>query len=148
MMDDITLPSGAKLKITVAPFGDAHALLKAILKAVKGLNLSPESLGVDMSLEGLRTAPPSFLSQIIEKVLSIATSDEVEQALFKCCERSVYQGVRVTREIFDDPKIGTQAREDYYQIAFKVIEANCKPFFKGAFSGFSVSALAPGQDPK
>jgi hypothetical protein len=148
MMDDmIELPSGAILKITVAPFADAHGLLKAILKAVKGMQISGDALDTDMSLDGLRKSP-AVLSQLIDKVLSIATSEEVEMMLWKCFERTTYQGVKLVRTLLDDPNLSSGIREDYYTICMKVIEANCKPFFKQTFSGLLASAQTPAANQK
>lgn len=128
---EFSLPSGAKLNVTVAPFADASALLKAILRSVKGMALSTETL--QMELGELRN--PAVFSQILDKILSVAVSDEVEEKLFRCFERSVYDGVKVTKALFDDINLGERAREDYYTICMKVIEVNCSPFFKTAFSG-------------
>lgn len=144
---EITLTSGSKLNITVAPFAQAHALLKAILKAVKGMSVSNDVLGADMSLEGIRNSPALF-TQIVEKVLAIAVSPEVEDRLFECFARATWNGERITRELFDDPKLGDQAREDYYTICLKVIEANCKPFFKQTFSGLMASSPMPAESQK
>ena len=116
-----TLPSGAELDVTVAPFADADALTKALLKAVKGVELRADILQMDMTA-------------IKDVVVGAATSDEVDRALFKCAERASYNGVKVSKGLFDDPEIGTQAREDYYHLCLKVIEVNCLPFFKAAFS--------------
>lgn len=146
-MEDINLPSGAKLHITIAPFADAHALLKAILKAVKGTQISAGTLDGDMSMDGILRSP-ELLSQIIDKVLSIATSDEVEACLWKCFERTTYQGIKLYRVLMDDPKFSDGIREDYYTICMKVIEANCKPFFKQTFSGLSILAPITDSSPK
>lgn len=146
MMEEIILPSGAKLQITVAPFADSHALLKAILRSVRGAQFSTGIMDTDMSMEGIKNSPEA-LSQIIDKVLSIATSDEVDAALRKCFERVIYQGVKLTISIFDDPNFSEDIRVDYYTICMKVIEANCKPFFKETFSGLSALAQKPVKSP-
>lgn len=143
----MTLSSGSELNITVAPFATAHGLLKAILKAVKGMSVSNDILGADMSLDGIRNSPALF-TQIVEKVLAIAVSPEVEACLFECFFRATWNGERITRELFDDPKLGEKAREDYYMICLKVIEANCKPFFKQTFSGLMVSTPTPAESQK
>lgn len=144
---EFNLPTGAKIQITVAPFADAHALLKAIMRSVKGMDFPQSILDTDMSLAGAM-GNPQLLSKIIDKILSIAVSDEVEQALFKCMERATYNGLKIDRRLFDDPNVTESLREDYYSICFKVIEANCKPFFKKTFSELSALTQAPTDAPK
>lgn len=115
------LPSGAKLQITTAPFAEAHALLKALLSASKGLQLKTDVFQMDVSV-------------LKDVMIEAATSDGVESALFRCMERAAYDGIKCSRTLFDDAKIGEQARADYYVIAWHVIEQNCAPFFGQAFS--------------
>ena len=144
---DCILPSGAKLHITVSTFVDSHALVKAIMKSVKGLNLPQNLNDTEMSIAGAM-GNPQLMATIVDKILSVAVSDEVEVALFKCMERATYEEVKITRSIFDDLKLGEQAREDYFSICSKVIEANCKPFFKKTFSALSGLTQAPTESPK
>lgn len=141
------LPSGAQLNITVAPFADAHALLKAILRSVKGMSLPQNISEVDMSMAGIAGNPQLF-GTVVDKILSVAVSDDVEKALFKCLERTTYDGVKIHPVIFDDPKYTDRIREDYYSICLKVIEANCKPFFKTAFSELLASTQTLTESPK
>jgi len=130
-----TLDSGAKLVVTIAPFQDAYALQKALLKSAKGLNISNELLSMDASA-------------VFGAVINAATSDEVEACLFKCFERCTYNDVRINKALFDDEKLGPVAREDFYGISLKIIEANCKPFFKTAFSAWSKFRTTPSDTPK
>lgn len=137
---ELILDSGAKLVITVAPFQDAHGLLKAILRSVKGTDIA--NVDIPDSLEKMRNNLQA-LSPLIDKVLSIATSDDVEVALFKCFQRVSYNDLKITRDLLDDPKIGDQLRQDYYTICYRVIEENCKPFFVRTFSGLRASPQTP-----
>lgn len=142
------MPSGAVLSVTTAPFADAWALTKATLKSLKGVALSREDLGRDFAALGdAATAVPA----IFDRIISFVTSDEVEGAVFKCAARALYApagspedfpGLRVERGLFDDPKYGNQAREDYAQIIVRVLEVNCKPFLAKALSGLWAPARA------
>lgn len=114
---DVDLPSGAKLKITVAPFPKALALNKALIRCAKGLPMQADFLQMDMGV-------------LKDALVEAATSNEVEDILFQCLERTTYNGVRVTRDLFDDLKIGEAIRKDYYPMAWEVIRANCGPFFE------------------
>jgi hypothetical protein len=132
---EIELQSGAKLSITTAPFADAHALLKALLKSAQGLPLAQNPMQMDVSV-------------LKEAVLNAAVSDEVEQAIFKCCQRVAYNGIKVTKDIFDQTPGGMDPRPDYYLICWHVIEENCGPFFVQAFSVLKERLKTPGAIPK
>jgi len=118
---DFQTASGAKLSVTQASFVDSMALHKALLASVKGLPLAQDITKMDLTV-------------LKDMVVAAATSPEVEKALFRCAERATYESVRVNEELFDDQKIGNRAREDFYEIAWKVVEVNCGPFFKRTFS--------------
>lgn len=118
---DFVLGSGARLHVTTAPFVDANALRKTLLKTAKGIPLSADPLSMDLSV-------------LKDVFIEAASSDEVERVLFKCMERVSYQDVKVTPALFDDLKLGEQARTDLLEMYWKVIEVNCGPFFLKAFS--------------
>ncbi len=118
---EFTLPSGSKMVVSEASYVDANALLKALLKTAKGVQLAKNPLETDVTM-------------LKEIVLEAATSDDVDRMIFKCAERAVYENVKVTRELFDDPKLKEKARGDYFLILWHVIEVNCGPFFGKTFS--------------
>lgn len=136
---DFTLGSGAKLTVSIAPFQDSLDLNKAILESIKGLNLSGEFLKSNLKSFNLSEIDLSdfkdLINELINKILSISTSEKVEKCIFKCAERATYENVRVTKDLFDDVKLGQKARADYYEICLKIIEVNCSPFFAKTFSG-------------
>lgn len=132
---DFVLGSGAKLHITTSPFTDANALRKALLKTAKGLPLAADPMAMDISI----------LKDIF---IEAASSDDVERCLFKCMERTSYQDVKVTASLFDDPKLGDQARTDMLEIYWKVIEVNCSPFFVKAFSALKARLASGAATPK
>jgi hypothetical protein len=115
MSQTIELPSGVTAEITVAPWADANALRKAIQRTMVGVNMDMNVLMKDA------TAMFDFHK--------IATDDAVEACLMKCFERVVYDGVKFTKDLLDDPKIGESLRKDYFPLSMEVIKANCLPFF-------------------
>lgn len=135
------MPSGATLVITVAPFADAWALMRSSLKTLKGMDLKPSDLKLDInSLSGNTSA----FSLIVDRVVDFATSPEVEAAIWKCAQRALYipagsdvafPGTKVSPHLFDDPEYGNSAREDYSKIVTSLLEVNCKPFLVKALSG-------------
>lgn len=135
------LPSGATLSVTVAPFADAWALMKASLKTLKGMDLTAEDLKRDMAT---LLSTPSALALILDRIVDFATSSEVESAMWRCAQRSLYipagsdpafPGTKVNQNLFDDPVHGNSAREDYTRILMAILEVNCKPFLAKALSG-------------
>ena len=130
MNETFTLKSGATLLVTEAPYVDARRLRNELVKAAKGVPGLDDSI-VAAGLGGLKNAE---LGPILDAVLTAGSSEELENAIFKCGERADYQGNRVTLALMDDPKLSTQARQDYYEIALKIIEVNCRPFLQGALS--------------
>lgn len=133
-MPEFTLPSGARLSVTPAPFEDVMDLKTAIGNAIGKFALSSDFVNADMSLSGILT-DPTILSELADKIKTVAISKDVRAALFKCFTRVTYNDVKVTRDTFDDPKSGDDARKDYYAICTKVIEVNLRPFFELTFSG-------------
>lgn len=123
---DFNLDSGAKLHVTVAPFQDAKALSKALIKSVGGVPLSDNLMNMDMSV-------------FKDILVNAATSDEVESALVRCMERATYNGIKVNNGLFDDPTMGDNARKDYFLICTKIVEVNCLPFFEQALSKLKTS---------
>lgn len=143
---EFRMPSGATLSVTMSPYVSASALTKAILKCLRGLELTPDMVAVDLASLGQK---PELLSQLLDKLLAVTTSDDVETAIFDCATRASYTvpgidgSARVNRELFDDPKVGDKAREDHYAIFLHVVEVNCKPFFKQAFSKLATPRKTP-----
>lgn len=116
-----TLQSGAKLQVTIASFQEAKNLLKALMKAAAGIPLGANPLDMDVTV-------------LKDALINAATSDEVEQALWVCLDRCLYEGLRITPDLFDNAQMGAKIRKDYFAICAKVVEVNCGPFFEQALS--------------
>lgn len=119
-----TLKSGAKLSITTAPFEVAINLVEAVKKATFGL---PSSI------------------EIPDVVLS---NPEVRLALYAAWDTCLYDTARVSKQLFDDPKLGDKARADYFEICSRVIEVNSKPFFLNLRSESTVTEVPPTENPR
>ena len=119
---NFVLPSGAKLTVSESSYADATALLKALTRCAKGIPLPKDLLDADVTV-------------LKDMLVEATVSDEVDAALFKCAQRAVYEGVRVEKGIFDDPKMLEKGvRGDYFLILWHIVEVNCGPFFGKAFS--------------
>ncbi len=130
---------GKELLITPASFSEAMALQKAIGRALKGTKL-------ELPANAVAEISPDTFGDIIGAILGVATSDEVEAALFACSERALYgpNKVKVDRDFFEQ----VENRELYYPIMVEVIKANVGPFFKGLASKFGALMGKSGDSQK
>lgn len=134
--EKVSLPSGAVLEMTVAPFLEGRRLLSAVSACIK-------SVKVDASL-----GDASNLNSLKDVFLSCLTSKDVEDALLECMKRCTYNGQRITSwDIFEDMK----AREDYMTICVEVAKFNLAPFTKNLLqllSGILKTKTVIGQELK
>lgn len=138
---EFSLPSGAKLYVGIASFAHAKALHDAVMSELRGKGVA--SLDVVEIQQAISGKSQEGLNVIVDKMLAIAASKEIESAIFACADSALYMvdgsqesSVKVSRAIFDDPKTRDSARDDFYQISAKVAEVNLRPFFKALFSMF------------
>lgn len=118
-MKEVTLQSGAKLKIDVAPFMDAKALYQAVLEELRTVEVDERSESQADLIKNLFCA--SF------------TSKKIDQALAKCMERALYNGLKITNETWEP----VEARADYMLVCFEVAKENLAPFVKSLSAEFS-----------
>lgn len=122
---------GKELKITPASFEEARRLAKAVERAVKGNKIDlPSDIDEELS--------PEMLGGLIDAILSVDLSDEVEEALFECAKRaSLGDEERITKDFFEP----VERRKHFYPVMWEVLQANLAPFFGEAFT--KLQGLAP-----
>lgn len=123
-MQEFTTASGAQVKMAVASFQDATALKNAILKELKNAGIKIERKQ-EINIE--------LLESLLPFIVGFETSPEVNNALFKCLERCLYNDAKITKETFEE----VEARSDYYEIVGRCIYTNLFPFFKNLPSLFT-----------
>lgn len=131
MTEDITLPSGKTLKITLAPFADAKALYQACLEEIRTLRLDPAA-EIDVNL--------------FKDLFCLGfSSKKVDACLTACLKRVLYDNRRITDETFED----VSAREDYPFVLLEVAQANLRPFVRHLSSRYStlLQSLKSGLTP-
>jgi len=142
--DMVALPSGAKLFASPSSWENAKALHDAVLKEIKGTS-GVAGLDLELVKEAFEEKSASAFSHVLDKIVGVACSKAIEDAIFSCAEKAIYQpsgeetSIKVTRAMFNNPDTRDQARGDYYAIAFHVAEVNLRPFVKALFS--SLKAL-------
>jgi hypothetical protein len=118
-MKTVIMPSGAELKITVAPFAESKALYQAVAEEGKGLKLDPKQ-EVDVN----------FFKDLF--CIGLA-SERIEKALQPCLRRVTYKGLKIDENTFED----VDARQDYFQVCIEVAKENLLPFTKSLYAKFS-----------
>jgi hypothetical protein len=134
--EKVSLPSGAELEMTLAPFLEGERLLSAVGECVKDVK-------VDANTEVDNLA--SNMNSIKDMFVNCLTSQKVKDAILACLKRCSYNGQRITSwDIFDDIK----AREDYFSVCWEVCKFNLAPFMKNLISKFSAITKANGTNPQ
>lgn len=108
--EKFTLQSGVLLTVTMAPFQLAVRLKEAV-----------DAVMLEMD--------PTWDENDPRVGYKVMASEAVRMAIFPVMDTVMYDIHRVTEALFNDPKIGLQARNDYHEIAAKVIKVNRGPFF-------------------
>ena len=127
---DFKTQNGVDVKINPADFLSSLKLKNAVLKSVK-------DSGVDISKIDLDKINASSLQPILEVILTADTDKDVQDSIFKCLARCLYNGEKIIPETFEP----IEAREDYYEIVIACLKENLSPFFKSPIS--KLRSLAP-----
>ena len=117
-MKEVKLPSGAILKIGLAPFRDGRELYQAVLNEAKGID-------IDANQE----IDSNFFKNI---ACYLFASKDIEDKLSKCFEKCLYDGQRITEETFEPE----DARQDYFEVMILVAKENILPFGKALLSDY------------
>jgi hypothetical protein len=125
MSREVSLPSGALLKVNAAPFPEANNLYKAILKEAQERDLNTLNFA--------------------KQVYCIAYSSVfVEASLWKCLERCFYNNgvdLKITLSTFEPES----ARQDYAVVVAEVIRENVEPFFRNLSAVSSILSEITGK---
>jgi len=117
-----TMPSGANLEITLAPFAEGERLFSAAAECLKSVKIDGNTdIGnIESNINGMKNA-----------ALSMLTSPELKSALLGCLRRCSYNGRRITSyDVFEPP----EARQDYLTACWEVLKFNLAPFTKSLFT--------------
>ena len=126
MIEPIKLPSGAELKINLAPFIDSKNLYQAVLEELKHLKIDAKT-DIDVNL---------FKDIFCYGFSSV----KVEKALEQCMKRCLLNGLKIDKDTFEPEEL----REDYLTCCLEVAKVNVMPFFKPLLAQYSqVIAMIP-----
>lgn len=115
--EEIKMPSGAILKVQVAPFADAKDLYQALLRDLKHIEVSTKveiaSLYRDLFCHGF-------------------SSQGIESTLWTCFARCTLDGSKIDKDTFEP----VERRGDYVQVCIEVAKANVFPFVKSLYAEY------------
>lgn len=134
-MQEITLKSGNVLKFSHAPFIDAIRLTNIVAKAFsqRGLDVKIDR-DTEISFEGLFNKNPDAF---VRGLCDVVFEEYVMTLVFKCAERCLYIKDGVSQKITMDTFEDDEARNDFYEIMYKIAYENVKPFFANLLTVFS-----------
>lgn len=128
-MKEIELPSGAKLKIGLAPFAASKELYQVILDEAKSLKIEA-STEIDVSL-------------FKDAFCAALSSKRIENAVLECAKKCVYNDLKIDGNTFEP----VEARQDYIPMLIEVAKENLLPFTKSlsAKYGDILKKITPAQ---
>lgn len=134
VMREVTLPSGAVLKVGLAPFGVAKKLQQAMLRELRhiGVGMVPDM---------------GFVPELLKNAFCTAySSAEVEQAMKLVIIRSTYNDEKID---LDNPTMfePVEARADYYQVLAEVAKDNVGPFMSWLYAEWKRQTSAKNTEP-
>ena len=130
-------PSGANVEIAIVEIGISWRLNKVVMAALgaggfsKIFNAIPKEKNIDV-MQVLEASP------IIDALISVLTSEDVEEYVWQVLERCLYNGQKITRETFDPEK----NRGDFIIVASRALWENVRPFWLPLISQFSETKKA------
>lgn len=116
-MKEFPLPSGAVLKVGLAPFADSKALFQAVMFELKGVQIVSKSEVASLMKDLLMTG---------------LSSNYIDAAVAKCMEKCLYNDMKIDKDTFEPEA----ARGDYLFVIEKVATENLAPFLSPLFAKF------------
>lgn len=124
---------GNNVKVVINPAGldKAFRLKSVVEKAVlkQGIKLMDVLSEESISYE-----------QLFNLAIAIDSDIEVFEACFDCLEKSIYNNIKITKDVFEDET----ARGDLYEVLFYCLKVNVYPFFKHLLSSLGTSSALAG----
>lgn len=151
-MKKFTAPSGAEVEIEIAAFDDSCNLQELLCETTLAINIpfeyalrsltlvfaekqaeNPNTSLNDLQISDLLAAEgvPDILAR---SMLAIISSKKIKNCIFKCLERSRYNGEAIKPSLFERE----ESRQDYFPIFKECIRANVMPFIPPLNLGSSV----------
>lgn len=72
--------------------------------------------------------------------MAVDSDIEVFDACFECMDKSIYNNVKITKDVFEDES----ARGDLYEVLFYCLKVNVYPFFRHLLSSLGTNKVQAG----
>lgn len=64
--------------------------------------------------------------------VDLLTNEALEEQFWLAAQSAIYEGAKINQSLFDDLKLGLQAKRDYAEIFNNIVQFNLEPFFPAA----------------
>lgn len=123
MTDDIRLPSGSVLHITLLPYEDSWSVFQEVSAFMEKVKFDFKSIDWEDYMK-------SDVAALSSPLLSIASSKEIIAAAKKCFCRVTVNGLKIDSMTFEAKEL----RKDFIPTVFHVLRENIAPFFDNLLS--------------
>lgn len=72
--------------------------------------------------------------------MAVDSDIEVFDACFECMDKSIYNNIKITKDVFEDES----ARADLYEVLFYCLKVNVYPFFRHLLSSLGTNNAQAG----
>ena len=131
-----TVNGNATLILHEATFADCIILQSVIMEEAKKLKIDIGDMDISLNI----TSMSNLLDNVKDLFFGLMTSEKFDRIIFKCLTTCTYNGIKITKQLFDDMP---EARQDYYQIIKECVEINLNPFLKSLTSQLSTLFTIP-----
>lgn len=128
---EFTTKSNIKVILNPASLDKAFKLKSLVEKALlkQGIKIFDVLAQGDITYEDL-----------FNLAMAIDSDIDVFEACFECMDKSIYNNVKITKEVFEDES----ARGDLYEVLFYCLKVNVYPFFRHLLSSFGINKSPEG----
>lgn len=126
-MEFTTESTGTKVVINPADLDSAFKLKSSLIKSLKAADIE---------------LADAFGEKLFDAIMAIDSSKEVFDDIFNCLKKSTYNGIKITKDVFEDES----ARSDIYEVFLYCLKVNVYPFFKSLLSQLSSNQEENGEN--
>ena len=123
---EFTSKSGKKVVLNPAGLDKAFRLKSLVEKAL---------LKQDIKIMDILSKGDVYYEDLFNIAMAIDSDIDVFDACFECMEKSIYNDVKITKDVFEDES----ARGDLYEVLFYCLKVNVYPFFRHLLSSLGTS---------
>lgn len=123
---EFTTKSNVKVVLNPASLDKAFKLKSLVEKAL---------LKQDIKIFDILGRGELSYEDLFNLAMAVDADIDVFDACFECMEKSIYNDVKITKDVFEDES----ARGDLYEVLFYCLKVNVYPFFRHLLSSLGTS---------